>query len=170
MFSFMLLGYILNVIHCVYLVLISFVNKIIPYSSSCMYGKNCIYTNICLYFSSHYTYGQHIVMTFDMFPDAQCVVDIYVNYDCDLSLANIYERLVADLSKIAQGRQAIELGQLADVPCRLVNKCTSTHLNGNVSLDSNSNANANAIFQECMQMFWGCMQMQMFWLHICKCI
>ncbi|KAI0232805.1 Brefeldin A-inhibited guanine nucleotide-exchange protein 1 [Lamellibrachia satsuma] len=42
--------------------------------------------------------------------DAQCVVDIYVNYDCDLSLANIYERLVADLSKIAQGRQAIELG------------------------------------------------------------
>lgn len=42
--------------------------------------------------------------------DAQCVVDIYVNYDCDLSLANIFERLVNDLSKIAQGRQAIELG------------------------------------------------------------
>ena len=43
---------------------------------------------------------------------------------------------------------------------RLVNKCMSTHLNANVSLDSN--ANANAIFQEYMQMFWGCMQMQMF--------
>ena len=43
--------------------------------------------------------------------DAQCVVDIYVNYDCDLSLANIFERLVNDLSKIAQGRQAIELGE-----------------------------------------------------------
>ena len=43
--------------------------------------------------------------------DAQCVVDIYVNYDCDLSLANIFERLVNDLSKIAQGRQAIELGK-----------------------------------------------------------
>ena len=42
--------------------------------------------------------------------DAQCVVDIYVNYDCDLTLANIFERLVNDLSKIAQGRQAIELG------------------------------------------------------------
>lgn len=42
--------------------------------------------------------------------DAQCVVDIYVNYDCDLSLANIFERLIIDLSKIAQGRQAIELG------------------------------------------------------------
>lgn len=42
--------------------------------------------------------------------DAQCVVDIYLNYDCDLSSANIFERLVNDLSKIAQGRHAIELG------------------------------------------------------------
>ena len=37
------------------------------------------------------------------------MVDVYVNYDCDLHSANIYERLVGDLSKIAQGRQAIEL-------------------------------------------------------------
>ncbi|XP_071807234.1 brefeldin A-inhibited guanine nucleotide-exchange protein 1-like isoform X1 [Asterias amurensis] len=42
--------------------------------------------------------------------DAQCVVDIYLNYDCDLSSANIFERLVSDLSKIAQGRHAMELG------------------------------------------------------------
>ncbi|XP_071487051.1 brefeldin A-inhibited guanine nucleotide-exchange protein 1-like [Diadema antillarum] len=42
--------------------------------------------------------------------DAQCVVDIYLNYDCDLSSANIFERLVNDLSKIAQGRHAMELG------------------------------------------------------------
>lgn len=35
--------------------------------------------------------------------DAQCIVDLYVNYDCDLSAANIFERLVNDLSKIAQG-------------------------------------------------------------------
>ncbi|XP_072016825.1 brefeldin A-inhibited guanine nucleotide-exchange protein 1-like [Amphiura filiformis] len=42
--------------------------------------------------------------------DAQCVVDIYLNYDCNLASANIFERLVNDLSKIAQGRQAIELG------------------------------------------------------------
>ncbi|XP_052264736.1 brefeldin A-inhibited guanine nucleotide-exchange protein 1-like isoform X3 [Dreissena polymorpha] len=42
--------------------------------------------------------------------DAQCVVDIYVNYDCDLSLANLFERLVSDLSKIAQGRQSLALG------------------------------------------------------------
>uniref|UniRef100_A0A8W4F657 ADP ribosylation factor guanine nucleotide exchange factor 2 n=1 Tax=Sus scrofa TaxID=9823 RepID=A0A8W4F657_PIG len=42
--------------------------------------------------------------------DAQCVVDIYVNYDCDLNAANIFERLVNDLSKIAQGRSGHELG------------------------------------------------------------
>lgn len=41
--------------------------------------------------------------------DAQCVVDIYLNYDCDLSLSNIFERLTSDLAKIAQGRQAIAL-------------------------------------------------------------
>lgn len=42
--------------------------------------------------------------------DAQTVVDVYVNYDCDLHSANIFERLVYDLSKIAQGRHAMELG------------------------------------------------------------
>ena len=45
------------------------------------------------------------------FSDAQSVVDIYLNYDCDLALANIFERLIGDLSKIAQGRQALELGE-----------------------------------------------------------
>ena len=43
--------------------------------------------------------------------DAQSVVDIYLNYDCDLALANIFDRLVNDLSKIAQGRHALELGK-----------------------------------------------------------
>ncbi|XP_053675895.1 brefeldin A-inhibited guanine nucleotide-exchange protein 1 [Anopheles nili] len=42
--------------------------------------------------------------------DAQSVVDIYVNYDCDFSAANLFERLVNDLSKIGQGRQALEMG------------------------------------------------------------
>lgn len=42
--------------------------------------------------------------------DAQSVVDIYLNYDCDLSLQNIFERLVGDLSRLAQGRQAVALG------------------------------------------------------------
>ncbi|XP_077570387.1 brefeldin A-inhibited guanine nucleotide-exchange protein 2 isoform X2 [Stigmatopora nigra] len=42
--------------------------------------------------------------------DAQCVVDIYVNYDCDLNASNIFERLVNDLSKIAMGRSGQELG------------------------------------------------------------
>lgn len=32
--------------------------------------------------------------------DVQSVVDIYVNYDCDLNVVNIFERLVNDLSKI----------------------------------------------------------------------
>lgn len=45
-----------------------------------------------------------------VFLDAQTVVDVYVNYDCDLQSANIFERLVYDLSKIAQGRHAMELG------------------------------------------------------------
>ncbi|KAK2501961.1 hypothetical protein MC885_012505 [Smutsia gigantea] len=31
--------------------------------------------------------------------DAQCVVDIYVNYDCDLNAANIFERLELSLRK-----------------------------------------------------------------------
>ncbi len=47
---------------------------------------------------------------FNFISDAQSVVDIYLNYDCDLSLQNIFERLISVLSKIAQGRQAIILG------------------------------------------------------------
>lgn len=42
--------------------------------------------------------------------DAQSVVDIYVNYDCNLSAANLFERLVSDLFRTAQGRHSIELG------------------------------------------------------------
>ena len=49
-------------------------------------------------------------LTYCTVTDAQSVVDIYVNYDCDLNAANIFERLVNDLSKIAQGRGSQELG------------------------------------------------------------
>ncbi|KAK5639975.1 hypothetical protein RI129_010786 [Pyrocoelia pectoralis] len=42
--------------------------------------------------------------------DAQSVVDIYINYDCDLSAANLFERLVNDLFRTAQGRHSVELG------------------------------------------------------------
>ena len=42
--------------------------------------------------------------------DAQSVVDIFVNYDCDLAAANIFERLINDLSRLGQGRGALELG------------------------------------------------------------
>lgn len=34
--------------------------------------------------------------------DPQSVVDIYVNYDCNLTAANIFERIINSLSKIAQ--------------------------------------------------------------------
>lgn len=39
--------------------------------------------------------------------DAQCVVDIYLNYDCDMNMANLFERLTTSLAKIAQGRYAV---------------------------------------------------------------
>lgn len=35
--------------------------------------------------------------------NAQCLVDIYLNYDCDLNMTNIFEKLTTSLSKIAQG-------------------------------------------------------------------
>ncbi|GCC22615.1 hypothetical protein chiPu_0001003 [Chiloscyllium punctatum] len=54
--------------------------------------------------------NSNIKFLFSYISDAQCVVDIYVNYDCDLNAANIFERLVNDLSKIAQGRSGQELG------------------------------------------------------------
>lgn len=41
--------------------------------------------------------------------NAQCVVDLYVNYDCDLQSTNIFARLVNVLSKKAQGRQQVRL-------------------------------------------------------------
>lgn len=43
-----------------------------------------------------------------------------MNYDCDLGLANIFERLVNDLSKIAQGRQALALGECITKKCRYI--------------------------------------------------
>eukprot|EP00053_Salpingoeca_punica_P019678 m.200806 g.200806 ORF g.200806 m.200806 type:complete len:1530 (-) comp17699_c1_seq2:138-4727(-) len=35
---------------------------------------------------------------------AQTVIDLYLNYDCDEYLANIFERMVNNISKVAQGR------------------------------------------------------------------
>ena len=42
--------------------------------------------------------------------DAQIIVDLFINYDCSMRSANIFERLVVVLSRAAQGRQAIDLG------------------------------------------------------------
>ncbi|KAM6142771.1 LOW QUALITY PROTEIN: brefeldin A-inhibited guanine nucleotide-exchange protein 1 [Phoenicopterus ruber ruber] len=48
--------------------------------------------------------------------DAQSVVDIYVNYDCDLNAANIFERLVNALSKIAQeGSQELGMSNVQEL-------------------------------------------------------
>lgn len=37
--------------------------------------------------------------------DSQMLIDLYVNYDCDLEAPNLFERMVNALSKIAQGTQ-----------------------------------------------------------------
>lgn len=42
--------------------------------------------------------------------DSQLLVDLYLNYDCDLNLDNLFSRMIADVSRIAQGRQSNELG------------------------------------------------------------
>lgn len=39
-----------------------------------------------------------------MCSDAQCIVDIFVNYDCDLHSTNIFERIVTVLSRIGQAK------------------------------------------------------------------
>lgn len=40
--------------------------------------------------------------------DGQLLVDVFVNYDCDLEGANLFERLIAALVRIAQGAQEKE--------------------------------------------------------------
>uniref|UniRef100_A0A5B6ZVK9 Putative brefeldin A-inhibited guanine nucleotide-exchange protein 5 n=1 Tax=Davidia involucrata TaxID=16924 RepID=A0A5B6ZVK9_DAVIN len=40
--------------------------------------------------------------------DSQMLVDLFVNYDCDLEAPNLFERMVTTLSKIAQGTQNVD--------------------------------------------------------------
>ncbi|XP_057747505.1 brefeldin A-inhibited guanine nucleotide-exchange protein 5 [Arachis stenosperma] len=52
--------------------------------------------------------------------DPQMLVDIFVNYDCDLDAPNLFERMVTALSKIAQGTQntdpnAVAVSQTASI-------------------------------------------------------
>ncbi|EDQ86494.1 uncharacterized protein MONBRDRAFT_33770 [Monosiga brevicollis MX1] len=42
--------------------------------------------------------------------DKQTVIDLYLNYDCDEYLANVLERMINNLSRVAQGRASSELG------------------------------------------------------------
>lgn len=48
-----------------------------------------------------------------MCSDAQCIVDIFVNYDCDLQSTNIFERIVTILSRIAQAKGQASTNDLA---------------------------------------------------------
>lgn len=47
--------------------------------------------------------------------DPQSIVDIYVNYDCSLTAANVFERMINALSKIAQGGGVSDFGGSAAV-------------------------------------------------------
>ncbi|KAL1552145.1 brefeldin A-inhibited guanine nucleotide-exchange protein 5-like isoform X1 [Salvia divinorum] len=40
--------------------------------------------------------------------DPQTLVDLYLNYDCDNEAPNLFEKMVANLSKIAQGTQTVD--------------------------------------------------------------
>lgn len=40
--------------------------------------------------------------------DSQMLVDLYVNYDCDLEAPNLFERMATTLSKLAQGNQNVD--------------------------------------------------------------
>ncbi|KAL2555467.1 HOPM interactor 7 [Forsythia ovata] len=40
--------------------------------------------------------------------DSQMLVDLFVNYDCDLEAPNLFERMVTTLSKIAQGTLSVD--------------------------------------------------------------
>ncbi|XP_042002485.1 brefeldin A-inhibited guanine nucleotide-exchange protein 5-like isoform X2 [Salvia splendens] len=40
--------------------------------------------------------------------DPQTLVDLYINYDCDNEPPNLFEKMVANLSKIAQGTQNVD--------------------------------------------------------------
>lgn len=41
--------------------------------------------------------------------DTQTIFDLYLNYDCDEFLNNLYERLVNDVSRVSQGRASSDL-------------------------------------------------------------
>ncbi|RAL42676.1 hypothetical protein DM860_009183 [Cuscuta australis] len=45
--------------------------------------------------------------------DSQMLVDLYVNYDCDLNAPNLFEQMVAALSKIGQGTQSPDPNSVA---------------------------------------------------------
>lgn len=58
--------------------------------------------------------------------NSQSVMDIYVNYDCHLTSANIFEMLVKHLSKIAVIHFVTSQKSISDEPfSRFVPKCNA---------------------------------------------
>lgn len=64
-----------------------------------------------------------------------------MNYDCDLNAANIFERLVNDLSKIAQGRGSQELGMSNVQVKEILPNFMKFHVPWNSNLGLNSSVN-----------------------------
>lgn len=64
-----------------------------------------------------------------------------MNYDCDLNAANIFERLVNDLSKIAQGRGSQELGMSNVQVKEILPNFMKLHVPWNGKLGLNSSVN-----------------------------
>lgn len=58
----------------------------------------------CFHNMSKFRCYQWLINCVFLIADAQCVVDLYVNYDCDMTAANLFARIVGDLTKIAQVR------------------------------------------------------------------
>lgn len=66
-----------------------------------------IFLSILETFSSSFEHKWMVIQVLTKIcADAQSVVDIYVNYDCDLASENIFEKLVNVLSKIAKGNDS----------------------------------------------------------------
>ncbi|CBY35510.1 unnamed protein product [Oikopleura dioica] len=82
--------------------------------------------------------------------DSQSVVDLYVNYDCDINAANIFERLVGNLARLVQTKtrkaedfEEESIIRMKSLDC-LVNilKCMAewSHTNGVASTSDNSDS------------------------------
>jgi hypothetical protein len=70
-------------------------------SSSASGNIDCVV--LCVFFAT-----ESFLFLLQICKNPQALVDIFVNYDCDLDSKDVYERMVNDLSKIAQGNHVID--------------------------------------------------------------